>query len=216
MAAGGEPVRALVAVKRVIDYNVRVRVKADGTGVEKAGVKHSINPFDEIAVEEAVRLKEKGIVSEIILVSIGEEASQEILRHGLALGADRGIHVLAEEDIQPLAAARILKAVVEREQAALVLLGKQAIDDDASQTGQILAGLMGWPQATFASLVDIQDGAATVTREVDGGLMHMRAPLPLVITTDLRLNTPRYATLPNIMKARAKPVEKITLTSLGL
>ncbi len=199
--------KALVSVKRVVDYNVKVRVKADGTGVETANVKMSMNPFDEIAVEEAVRLKEAGTVTEIVAVSCGPQACQETLRTALAIGADRAILVLAEGELQPLAVAKLLKAVCEKEKPELVILGKQAIDDDANQTGQMLAALLGRPQATFASKVTIADGKAEVTREVDGGLDTISVALPAVITTDLRLNEPRYVTLPNIMKAKKKALE---------
>jgi electron transfer flavoprotein beta subunit len=208
-------VKLLVPVKRVVDYNVKVRVKADGTGVETANVKMSMNPFDEIAVEEAVRLKEKGIVTEIIAVSIGPAQAQEQIRTALAMGADRGILVEAE-GTEPLAVAKILKAIVEREQPQVVILGKQAIDDDMNATGQMLAALLGWPQGTFASKVEIADGAAIVTREVDGGLETVKLTLPAIVTTDLRLNEPRYASLPNIMKARKKPIESLKPADLGV
>lgn len=208
--------RVLVPVKRVIDYNVKIRVKADGSGVELANVKMSMNPFDEIAVEEAIRLKEKGIATEVVVVSIGAKPVEETLRTALAVGADRAILVMAETRIEPLAAAKILKEIVLREKADLVITGKQAIDDDASQTGQMLAALLGWPQATFASKVEIAGGEATVTREVDGGLMTVAVTLPAVITTDLRLNEPRYAKLPDIMKARAKPLTTLTVAELGV
>jgi len=208
--------KILVPVKRVVDYNVRIRVKADGTGVETAGVKMSMNPFDEIAVEEAIRLKEKGVATEVVAVSIGGNAVQEVLRTALALGADRAIHVASEADIQPLAAAKLLKAVAEQEQPQLIILGKQAIDDDANQTGQMLAGLLGFGQGTFASAVVVEGSAVLVTREVDGGLATHKLSLPAVITTDLRLNTPRYASLPNIMKAKSKPLAKIDALSLGV
>ncbi|HSG77913.1 MAG TPA: electron transfer flavoprotein subunit beta/FixA family protein [Burkholderiales bacterium] len=201
--------KVLVSVKRVVDYNVKVRVKADGTGVETANVKMSMNPFDEIAVEEAVRLKEAGTVTEIVAVSCGPQACQETLRTALAIGADRAILVLAEGELQPLAVAKLLKAVCEKEKPELVIMGKQAIDDDANQTGQMLAALLGRPQATFASKVKIADGKAEVTREVDGGLDTLSIKLPAVITTDLRLNEPRYVTLPNIMKAKKKPLETL-------
>ena len=208
--------KAIVAVKRVVDYNVKVRVKADGTGVETANVKMSMNPFDEIAVEEAIRLKEAGAVTEIIAVSMGLIACQETLRTALALGADRAILVETDVELQPLAVAKLLKALVDKEQPQLVILGKQAIDDDANQTGQMLAALMNRPQATFASKVVITDGNAQVTREVDGGLETISVPLPAVITSDLRLNTPRYATLPNIMKAKKKPMDIIKPDALGV
>ena len=208
--------KVLVAVKRVVDYNVKVRVKADGSGVDTANVKMSMNPFDEIAVEEAVRLKEKGIATEIVAVSCGVTGSQETLRTALALGADRAILVETDVDLQPLAVAKLLKAVVDKEQPKIVLLGKQAIDDDSNQTGQMLAALLGWPQATSASKVDIAGDKATVKREVDGGLETIETSLPLVVTTDLRLNEPRYATLPNIMKAKKKPLEVIKPDALGV
>lgn len=208
--------RILVPVKRVVDYNVKIRVKADGSGVELANVKMSMNPFDEIAVEEAIRLKEKGIATEVIAVSIGPKQIEETLRTALAVGADRAIAISAEGPIEPLAAAKLLKAVVEREGANLVIAGKQAIDDDANQTGQMLAALLGWPQATFASKVEISGAEAIVTREVDGGLMTIAVKLPAVITTDLRLNEPRYAKLPDIMKARAKPLTTLTAAELGV
>jgi electron transfer flavoprotein beta subunit len=208
--------KLLVAVKRVIDFNVKVRVKSDGTGVETANVKMSMNPFDEIAVEEAVRLKEKGIATEIIAVSCGPTAAQETLRTALALGADRAILVETTEELQPLAVAKLLRAIVEKEQPKLVILGKQAIDDDSNQTGQMLAALLDWPQATFASKLDLAGDAATVKREIDGGLETVALPLPAVVTTDLRLNEPRYATLPNIMKAKKKPLENVTPAVLGV
>ena len=199
--------KVLVPVKRVIDYNVKVRVRADGSGVDLANVKMSMNPFDEIAVEEAVRLKEKGIATEIVAVSIGPAKAQETLRTALAMGADRAILVQTEEDAEPLAVAKILKGIAAAEEPAMVILGKQAIDDDSNQTGQMLAALLSWPQGTFASKVEIADGGATVTREVDGGLETVKLKLPAVVTTDLRLNEPRYASLPNIMKAKSKPLE---------
>ena len=208
--------KILVAVKRVIDYNVKIRVKADGSGVETANVKMSMNPFDEIAVEEAVRLKEKGIATEILAVSCGPTSSQETLRTALALGADRAILVETTEELQPLAVAKLLKAIVDKEQPRLCILGKQAIDDDANQTGQMLAALLDWPQATFASKVDIAGDTATVKREVDGGLETLEMKLPAIVTTDLRLNEPRYATLPNIMKAKKKPLETTTPAILGV
>jgi electron transfer flavoprotein beta subunit len=201
--------KALVPVKRVVDYNVKVRLKSDGTGVDLANVKMSMNPFDEIAVEEAVRLKEKGIVTEIVAVSCGAAQCQETLRTAMAIGADRGILVETAEELQPLAVAKLLKALVGKEQPQLVILGKQAIDDDCSQTGQMLAALCDLPQATFASKVNVADGAVTVTREVDGGLETVALTLPAVVTTDLRLNEPRYVTLPNIMKAKKKPLETV-------
>ena len=208
--------KALVAVKRVVDYNVKVRVKSDGTGVDIANVKMSMNPFDEIAVEEAVRLKEKGVVSEIIAVSCGVAQCQETLRTAMAIGADRAILVETGEELQPLAVAKLLKALVDKEQPQLVILGKQAIDDDANQTGQMLAALADLPQATFASKVEVAGDKATVTREVDGGLETEELGLPAVITTDLRLNEPRYVTLPNIMKAKKKPLETLKPEDLGV
>jgi electron transfer flavoprotein beta subunit len=208
--------KILVSIKRVVDYNVKVRVKADGSGVETANVKMSMNPFDEIAVEEAVRLKEAGAASEIVAVSCGVQACQETLRTALAIGADRAILVESGEELQPLAVAKLLKAVCARESPGLVILGKQAIDDDSNQTGQMLAALLGWPQATFASKVKIADGKAQVTREVDGGLDTISVKLPAVVTTDLRLNEPRYVTLPNIMKAKKKPLETLKPDALGV
>lgn len=208
--------KILVSVKRVVDYNVKVRVKADQSGVELTNVKMAMNPFDEIAVEEAIRLKEKGHATEVVAVSIGTAASQETLRSALALGADRAILVETNEDIQPLAAAKILKALVEKEHPQLFILGKQAIDDDCNQTGQMLAGLLRWPQGTFISEVEVNGSTLTITREVDGGLEKIAAPLPAVITTDLRLNVPRYPTLPNIMKAKQKPLETLALSSLHI
>jgi len=208
--------KLLVPIKRVIDFNVKVRVKPDGSGVDTANVKMSMNPFDEIAVEEAVRMKEKGIATEIVAVTCGVAACQETLRTALALGADRAILVETNIELQPLAVAKLLKAIVAKEQPQLVILGKQAIDDDANQTGQMLAALLDWPQATFASRVDIANGMATVKREVDGGLETEEINLPAVVTTDLRLNEPRYATLPNIMKAKKKPLETLTPESLGV
>ena len=208
--------KILVPVKRVVDYNVKVRVKADGTGVETAGVKMSMNPFDEIAVEEAVRLKEKGVATEIVAVSLGIAACAETIRTALAMGADRGILVETDVDLQPLAVAKLLKALVNREQPGLMILGKQAIDDDMSATGQMLAALLGWPQGTFASKLVFENGGLTVTREVDGGLETVALALPAVVTTDLRLNEPRYASLPNIMKARKKPIETLKPADLGV
>src|SRR5438876_5518461 len=208
--------RVLVAVKRVIDFNVKARVKSDGTGVDLANVKMSMNPFDEIAVEEAVRLKEKGIATEVIAVSCGVAQSQETLRTAMAIGADRAILVETDVELQPLAVAKLLKALVDKEQPALIILGKQAIDDDCNQTGQMLAALADLPQATFASKVEIADGFASVTREVDGGLETLKVKLPAVITTDLRLNEPRYVTLPNIMKAKKKPLEVVKPADLGV
>jgi electron transfer flavoprotein beta subunit len=208
--------KVLVSVKRVVDFNVKVRVKADRSGVDTANVKMSMNPFDEIAVEEAVRLKEKGIATEIVAVSCGATSSQETLRTALALGADRAILVETDIDLQPLAVAKLLKAVIDKEQPKLVFLGKQAIDDDSNQTGQMLAALLGWAQATSASKVDIAGDKAVVKREVDGGLETIEASLPLIVTTDLRLNEPRYATLPNIMKAKKKPLEILKPDALGV
>ena len=208
--------KVLVAIKRVIDFNVKVRVKADGSGVETANVKMSMNPFDEIGVEEAVRLKEKGVATEIVVVSCGAMAAQETLRTALALGADRAILVETSEELQPLGVAKLLRAIVEKEQPKLVILGKQAIDDDSNQTGQMLAALLDWPQATFASKLEIAGDAATVKREIDGGLETVQMALPVVVTTDLRLNEPRYATLPNIMKAKKKPLETVTPAALGV
>jgi electron transfer flavoprotein beta subunit len=199
--------KALVPIKRVLDYNLKVKVKADQSGVDLTNLKMSMNPFCEIAVEEAVRLKEKGIVTEIIAVSIGPDAAQETIRNALAMGADRGILVKADGDVEPLAVAKILKGVVEAEGPQLVILGKQAIDDDSNQTGQMLASLLGWPQGAFASKVVIENGKANVTREVDGGLQTVALDLPAIVTTDLRLNEPRYASLPNIMKAKKKPID---------
>jgi len=208
--------KVLVATKRAVDYNVKVRVKSDGTGVETANVKMSMNPFDEIAVEEAVRLKEKGVASEVVAVSCGPTACQETLRTAMAIGADRAILVETDAELQPLAVAKLLKALVEREQPQLVILGKQAIDDDCNQTGQMLAALADLPQATFASKVEVADGQAKVTREVDGGLETISIKLPAVVTTDLRLNEPRYVTLPNIMKAKKKPLETLKPEDLGV
>jgi len=208
--------RILVPVKRVVDYNVKVRVKSDGSGVDIANVKMSMNPFDEIAVEEAVRLKEKGVATEIVAVSCGPAACQETLRTALAIGADRAILVETDAELQPLAVAKLLKAVADREQPQLMILGKQAIDDDANQTGQMLAALAGISQATFASKVEIGDGKATVTREVDGGLETLTLKLPAVVTTDLRLNEPRYVTLPNIMKAKKKQLDVFKPADLGI
>ncbi|MHB1122576.1 MAG: electron transfer flavoprotein subunit beta/FixA family protein [Ramlibacter sp.] len=208
--------KILVGVKRVVDYNVKVRVRSDNTGVDTANVKMSMNPFDEIAVEEAVRLREKGVASEVIAVSCGPAQCQETLRTAMAIGADRAILVETSEELQPLAVAKLLKALVDKEQPGLVILGKQAIDDDANQTGQMLAALADLPQATFASKVEVTDGRATVTREVDGGLETISATLPVVITTDLRLNDPRYVTLPNIMKAKKKPMDTLKPEELGV
>ena len=208
--------KALVAVKRVIDYNVKIRVKADKSGVETANVKMSMNPFDEIGVEEALRLREKGIVDEVVAVSLGPAQCQETIRTALAMGADRGVLVQTDAELQPLAVAKLLQAVILGEGPEIVIVGKQAIDDDCNQTGQMLAALLGWPQATFASKIVIADGRAEVTREVDGGLETIAIKLPAVITTDLRLNEPRYASLPNIMKARKKPIAMATPEALGV
>ncbi|HRD33245.1 MAG TPA: electron transfer flavoprotein subunit beta/FixA family protein [Rhodocyclaceae bacterium] len=208
--------KILVPVKRVVDYNVKVRVKSDGSGVDIANVKMSMNPFDEIAVEEAVRLKEAGVVTEVVAVSCGVAQCQETLRAAMAIGADRGILVETAAELQPLAVAKLLKALCEREQPNLVICGKQAIDDDSNQTGQMLAALMGWPQATFASKVAVSDGKAVVTREIDGGLETIEMALPALITSDLRLNEPRYATLPNIMKAKKKPLDTVKPEDLGI
>jgi electron transfer flavoprotein beta subunit len=208
--------KLLVPVKRVVDANVKVRVKADGTGVELANVKMAMNPFDEIAVEEAIRLKEAGVATEIVAVSCGTTACQETLRTALALGADRAILVETDAELQPLAVAKLLKAIAAKENPQLVVMGKQAIDDDNNQTGQMLAALLGWPQATFASKVTIEGGQARVTREVDGGLETVSIKLPAVVTTDLRLNEPRYVTLPNIMKAKKKPLETLKPDALGV
>ena len=208
--------KALVAVKRVVDYNVKVRVKSDQTGVDIANVKMSMNPFDEIAVEEAVRSKEKGILTEVVVVSCGVTQCQETLRTAMAIGADRGILVETTEELQPLAVAKLLKALADKEQPGMVILGKQAIDDDCNQTGQMLAALADWPQATFASKVEILDGSLHVTREVDGGLETLKLSMPAVITTDLRLNEPRYVTLPNIMKAKKKQIDIFKPEDLGV
>ena len=208
--------KVLVPVKRVVDYNVKVRVKADGSGVETANVKMSMNPFDEIAVEEAIRLKEAGVATEIVAVSIGSAQCQETLRTALAIGADRAILVETGVEIQPLAVAKLLKAISAKEQPGLIIMGKQAIDDDSNQTGQMLAALLAWPQATFASKLTISGASAQVIREVDGGLETISIRLPAVITTDLRLNEPRYVTLPNIMKAKKKPLETLTPEALGV
>ena len=208
--------KILVPVKRVVDYNVKVRVKSDNSGVELANVKMSMNPFDEIAVEEAVRLKESGVATEVVAVSCGLNSCQETLRTAMAIGADRAILAETDVDLQPLAVAKLLKALVDKEAPQLVILGKQAIDDDANQTGQMLAALLGWPQATFASKVQIAGGKAVVTREIDGGLETLELTLPAVVTTDLRLNEPRYATLPNIMKAKKKPLDVVKPADLGI
>jgi len=208
--------KILVPIKRVVDFNVKIRVKSDGSGVETANVKMSMNPFDEIAVEEAVRLKEKSIATEVVIVSIGSDAVQETIRSGLAIGADRGIHIVLDQNIQPLQAAKLLKAIADVEKPDLIITGKQAIDDDANQTGQMLAALLGVGQGTFASKLETSDGHALVTREVDGGHMTVKLKLPAVVTTDLRLNEPRYPTLPNIMKARSKSIVKKPASELGI
>ncbi len=208
--------KVLVAVKRVVDYNVKIRVKSDGSGVETANVKMSMNPFDEIANEEAIRLKEKGQAEEVVAVSLGEAKCQETLRTALAMGADRAIHVQTDAELQPLAVAKLLKAVVEREQPGLVILGKQAIDDDSNQTAQMLAALLGWAQGTFASKLELEGGELTVTREIDTGLEKITLKLPAIVSTDLRLNEPRYASLPNIMKAKRKPIDVLSPDELGV
>ena len=208
--------KLLVAVKRVIDYNVKPRVKMDGSGIDLANVKMSMNPFDEIAVEEAIRLKEKGVATEVVVVSIGPAKAQETLRTALAMGADRAILVTSEEEVEPLAVAKILKGVVDEEQPRLVILGKQAIDDDSNQVGQMLAALLGWPQGTFASKIEVAEGSVNVTREVDGGLETLKLSTPAIVTTDLRLNEPRYASLPNIMKAKSKPLANKTAADFGV
>ena len=208
--------KVLVPVKRVVDYNVKIRVKADGSGVDLANVKMSMNPFDEIAAEEAIRLKEKGVASEIVAVSIGPKEAQQTIRTALAMGADRGILVETNDLVEPLAVAKILKGIVEEEQPGLVILGKQAIDDDCNQTGQMLAALLGWSQGTFASEVEVQGDQLAVTREVDGGLQDVSLKMPAIVTTDLRLNEPRYASLPNIMKAKKKPLDEKTPGDYGV
>ena len=208
--------KILVPVKRVVDFNVKIRVKSDGSGVELANVKMAMNPFDEIAVEEAIRLKEAGKATEIVAVSIGPSQASETIRTALAMGADRGILVKTDTALEPLAVAKILKAIVEAEKPGLVIMGKQAIDDDCNQTGQMLAALLGWPQGTFASKIVIEEGQVTVTREVDGGLQTVKLKLPAIVTTDLRLNEPRYASLPNIMKAKKKPIEEKTPEAYGV
>jgi electron transfer flavoprotein beta subunit len=208
--------KVLVPVKRVIDYNVKIRVKADQTGVETANVKMSMNPFDEIAVEEAIRLREAGTANEVIAVSVGPQQCQETIRTALAMGADRGILVQTDDEAQPLAVAKLLKAVADKEGPDLVILGKQAIDDDSNQTGQMLAALLGWSQATFASKIEIDGGSANVIREVDGGLETLKVTMPCIVTTDLRLNEPRYASLPNIMKAKKKPIDQMVPADLGV
>jgi electron transfer flavoprotein beta subunit len=216
MAAGAVEMKVLVPVKRVVDYNVKIRVKSDGSGVELANVKMSMNPFDEIAVEEALRLKEAGKATEVIIVSIGPAQAAETIRTGLAMGADRGVHVKVDGLVEPLAVAKILKGVVEAEGPSLVIMGKQAIDDDSNQTGQMLAALLGWGQGTFASKVEISDASVDVTREVDGGSQTVTLKLPAIVTTDLRLNEPRYASLPNIMKAKKKPIAEKTPADFGV
>ena len=208
--------KVLVAVKRVIDYNVKPRIKMDGSGVDLANVKMSMNPFDEIAVEEAIRLKEKGAVTEIVAVSVGPAKAQETLRTALAMGADRAIHVVCEQDVEPLGVAKLLKAIADEEQPGLVILGKQAIDDDSNQVGQMLGALLGWPQGTFASKVEVAGDTVNVTREVDGGLETVALSGPAIVTTDLRLNEPRYASLPNIMKAKSKPMAQKTAADYGV
>ena len=208
--------KVLVGIKRTIDANVKVRVKADESGVETANVKMTINPFCEIAVEEAVRMKEAGIAEEVVVVTAGPEEARQTLMTALAIGADRAVHVVADQEIQPLAVAKVLKAVIEQESPGLVILGKQAIDDDSNQTGQMLAALLGWPQATFASKITLGEGEAEVTREIDGGLETLTVKLPAVVTTDLRLNEPRYASLPNIMKAKKKPIDAKTVEEWGV
>ena len=208
--------KVLVPVKRVIDYNVKVRVKADNSGVELANVKMAMNPFDEIAVEQALRLKEAGGAEEVVVVSIGPAQNQETIRTALAMGADRGIHIEALHDIEPLAVAKLLKAIVERESPSLVLVGKQAIDDDCNQTGQMLAALLGWAQGTFVSALDVAGDKAKIVREVDGGLEHLEIKIPAIVSVDLRLNEPRYASLPNIMKAKKKPLDSLTVDDLSV
>jgi len=208
--------KILVTVKRVVDYNVKIRVKPDGSGVDLGNVKMSMNPFDEISVEEALRLKEAGKADEVVVVSVGSAKAEETLRTALAMGADRAILVETEENVEPLAVAKIVKSVAQAEQPGLVIVGKQAIDDDSNQTGQMLSALLGWPQATFASKVEIKDGSADVSREVDGGLQTINVKLPAVVTSDLRLNEPRYASLPNIMKAKKKPIDRKQLSELGI
>jgi len=208
--------KLLIPIKRVIDYNVKVRVKSDNTGVETANVKMSMNPFDEIAVEEAVRMKEAGKAEEIVAVSLGVQQCQETIRTALAMGADRGIHVKTDDELQPLAVAKLLKAIADKESPDLIILGKQAIDDDANQTGQMLAALLDWPQATFVSAIEMGDGSARVTREVDDGLEIIEVKTPAIVTVDLRLNEPRYASLPNIMKAKKKPIDEMAPADLGV
>ena len=208
--------KILVPIKRVIDYNVKVRVKADQSGVELANVKMAMNPFDEIAVEQAIRFKEAGAADDVVAISIGPDQAQETIRTALAMGADRGIHVQASHDTEPLAIAKVIKAITDKENPGLILMGKQAIDDDSNQTGQMLATLLGWPQATFASGVELDGNSLKIIREVDSGLEHITCPMPAVVTVDLRLNEPRYASLPNIMKAKKKPIDQISLEDLGV
>jgi electron transfer flavoprotein beta subunit len=208
--------KILVPIKRVIDYNVKVRVKADQSGVELANVKMAMNPFDEIAVEQAIRFKEAGAADEVVAISIGPDQAQETIRTALAMGADRGIHVQASHDTEPLAIAKVIKAITDKENPGLILMGKQAIDDDSNQTGQMRATLLGWPQATFASGVELDGNSLKIIREVDSGLEHITCPMPAVVTVDLRLNEPRYASLPNIMKAKKKPIDQISLEDLGV
>jgi electron transfer flavoprotein beta subunit len=208
--------KILVPVKRVIDYNVKVRVKPDQSGVELANVKMAMNPFDEIAVEQALRLREAGTATEVVAVSIGPSQNQETIRTALAMGADRGIHIEASHDVEPLAVAKLLKAIVDKETPELVLVGKQAIDDDCNQTGQMLAALLGWAQGTFVSSIELDSGKAKIVREVDGGLEHLEISMPAIVTVDLRLNEPRYASLPNIMKAKKKPLDSISVEELGI
>jgi electron transfer flavoprotein beta subunit len=216
MIPKGLEMKVLVCVKRVVDYNVKIRVKPDQSGVELANVKMSMNPFDEIAVEQAIRLREAGTASEVIAVSLGVQQCQETIRTALAMGADRGIHVNTDDELQPLAIAKLLKAIIAKEEPGIVIVGKQAIDGDNNQTGQILSALMGWPQGTFISNLEVGDGEATVTREVDAGLENVKINLPAVLTVDLRLNEPRYASLPNIMKAKKKPIDAMTPADLGV
>jgi len=208
--------KILVPIKRVIDYNVKVRVKADQSGVELANVKMAMNPFDEIAVEQAIRFKEAGAADDVVAISIGPDQAQETIRTALAMGADRGIHVQASHDTEPLAIAKVIKAITDKENPGLILMGKQAIDDDSNQTGQMLATLLGWPQATFASGVELDGNSLKIIREVDSGLEHITCPMPAVVTVDLRLNEPRYASRPNIMKAKKKPIDQISLEDLGV
>jgi electron transfer flavoprotein beta subunit len=208
--------KVLVPVKRVIDYNVKIRVKADGTGVETQNVKMSMNPFDEISIEEAVRLKEAGVATDVVAISMGPQQCTETIRTALAMGADRGIHVKTDEPLEPLAVAKLLKALAEKEQPQLIIVGKQAIDDDSNQTGQMTAALLGWSQACFASMLKVEGEKATVTREIDGGLETVNISMPAVVTVDLRLNEPRYASLPNIMKAKKKPIEEMSPGDLGV